>query len=150
MLPLFTSIISLVIGYFFSKFQQHYSEKRTRISERFEKLYAPFEKMIWLRTKGTFCFSDLDPQLQQDFIELLFNNYEYADSKLKILLMHFKWSYDSKDFQGSNDNFFLIMKQISAAFNLLSKKLFLEPFSLKEVNTVLKDLEDLENSRKTL
>jgi len=75
------SIISLIAGYITSQLLERHSEKYTRKSERFEKLYAPFEKMIWLHKNGAFQFSDLAPDLQRQFFELLYNNYEYADSE---------------------------------------------------------------------
>lgn len=136
-------VIPYIAGYFTHIFQQYFLEKRTRLKERFEKLYAPFDKMIWLQTKGAFSFSDLAPELQHDFIKLLFTNYEYADSKLKTLLMHFKWAYDSEDFEESDKFFFLIEKRISETYNVFSKKLFLEPFCMKKVSKTLKEFKKL-------
>lgn len=59
-------VIPYIAGYFTHIFQQYFLEKRTRLKERFEKLYAPFDKMIWLQTKGAFSFSDLAPELQHE------------------------------------------------------------------------------------
>jgi len=135
------SIISLAIGYFTSRLLETHSEKYTRKSERFEKLYAPFEKMIWLHTHGAFQFSDLDPDLQRQFFELLFNNYEFADSELKELLLCFKWVYDTpaaKDIEEADKCFFMIEQRISLVFNVLSKELFLEPYSIKHAEKIAK------------
>ncbi len=135
------SIVSLAFGYFTSRFLETHSEKYTRKSERFEKLYAPFEKMIWLHTHGAFQFSDLDPALQRQFFELLFNNYEYADSELKELLLRFKWVYDipaAKDIEEADKCFFMIEQRISLVFNILSKELFLEPYSIKHAEKIAK------------
>lgn len=136
-------VIPYIAGYLTHIFQQYFSEKRTRLKERFEKLYAPFEKMIWLQTKGAFCFSNLSLKLQLDFVELLFGNYECADLELKTLLMQFKWAYDSKDFKESDKFFFLIEKHMSETYNVFSKKLFLEPFCMKKVNKTLKEFKKL-------
>ncbi len=140
-IELVVSIISLIVGYFFSRLQERHSEKYTRKSERFEKLYAPFEKMIWLHTHGAFQFSDLDSGLQRQFFELLFNNYEYADSELKELLLRFKWVYDTpaaKDIEETDKCFFMIEQRISLVFNVLCRELFLEPYSIKHADKIAK------------
>lgn len=138
-------IVTAVLSYFLGLFQHSFMAKREKNAERFEKLYAPFEKMLWLHTHGAFHFSDLDPQLQREFFELLFNNYEYADSELKELLMRFKWAYDTpgSDTDDANKCFFLIEKRIDSIFNVLSKKLFLEPYSFKHSKNVSKMWDDL-------
>ncbi|UWO83159.1 hypothetical protein NQ487_20025 [Hungatella hathewayi] len=145
MKELVISIISLVIGYFISKFLQRYTEKRARTIERFEKLYSPFEKMIWINTHGAFNFSDLEPELQKQFFELLFNNYEYADAELKELLMRFKWEYDCPggNIEDANKFFFMIECRISVVFNVLSKKLFLEPYNIKYASKIIKKFDKI-------
>ncbi|MCM1326932.1 MAG: hypothetical protein NC094_09065 [Bacteroidales bacterium] len=140
------AIISLVVGYFISRIQEILSEKHTRKEERFQKLYAPFVKMIWLHTHGAFQFSELDPSLQRQFFELLFNNYEYADSELKALLLQFKWTYDTpsaEDVADADRHFFLIEERITTVFNVLCKDLFLEPYSIKHADKIAKQLEKL-------
>lgn len=129
MKEIIVAIVSLLVGYFVSKLQSRYTERRQRIQERFEKLYAPFEKLIWCETHGAFEFSNLDPKLQKQFMDLLFNNYEYADSMLKELLMRFKWTYDNLDMckEEADEHFFMIENRITKVFNVLSKKLFLDP-----------------------
>lgn len=139
-------IISLTAGYFISRLQEYRSKKYMRIEERFQKLYAPFEKMIWFHTHGAFLFSDFDMSMQKQFFDLLFNNYEYADSELKELLLRFKWVYDtpsSKDVDESNKCFFLIAQHISSVFNIFCKKLFLDPYSLKYADKVSKEWDRL-------
>lgn len=134
-------ILSLIGGYIFRRFQERYTERHTQKTERFKKLYAPFEKMIWLHTQGAFQFSDLEPLLQRQFFELLFNNYEYADSELKELLLRFKWVYDTplvKDADEADKCFFLIEQRIDTVFNVLSKELFLEPYSIKYAERISK------------
>lgn len=138
------SIISLIIGYFSSRLLERHSEKYTRKSERFEKLYAPFVKMVWLHTHGAFQFSDLTPDLQRQFFELLFSNYEYADSELKELLLRFKWVYDvpaAKDIEETDKCFLLIEQRISLVFDVLCKKLFLEPYSIKHADRISKKMD---------
>lgn len=144
-LELTISIVSLIAGYIINLIQTNHSEKRTRKSERFEKLYAPFEKMIWLHTHGAFHFSELEPSLQRQFFELLFNNYEYADSELKELLLRFKWLYDTpaaKDVEEADKCFFLIEQRIWAVFNALCKKLFYEPYCIKHADKISKKWEE--------
>lgn len=139
-------IIAALLSYIFGLFQHRFVEKREQKSRRFEKLYAPFEKMIWLRTYGAFQFSELDPSLQRQFFELLFNNYEYADSELKELLLRFKWVYDTpgaKDIEAANKYFFMIEQRISLVFNVLCKELFLEPYSIKHADKVSKKWDKL-------
>ena len=145
-IELIISMTSLIIGYFISRLLERHSEKYTRKSERFEKLYAPFEKMVWLHTHGAFQFSDLAPDLQRQFFELLFNNYEYADSELKELLLRFKWVYDTpsaKDTDEADKCFFLIEQRISLIFNVLCKELFLEPYSIKHADKITKQWDKL-------
>lgn len=140
-IELIISIISLTIGYFTSRILEAHSEKYTCKSKRFEKLYAPFVKMIWLHTHGAFQFSELNIVLQRQFFELLFNNYEYADSELKELLLRFKWVYDTpaaNDIEEANKCFFMIEQRISLVFNVLSKELFLEPYSIKHADKISK------------
>lgn len=140
------SIISLIIGYFISRLLERHSEKYTRKSERFEKLYAPFEKMVWLHTHGAFQFSDLDPALQRQFFELLFKHYEYADSKLKELLLRFKWVYDipaAKDTEEADKCFFMIQQHISLVFNALCRDLFLEPYPIKHADKITEKCDKL-------
>ena len=139
-------LISLIVGYIFNRFQERHSEKYTRKSERFEKLYAPFVKKIFLDTQGAFQLSDLDPLLQRQFFELLFNNYEYADSELKELLQQFKWVYDipaANDKEEANKCFFMIEQRIFAVFEVLSKEMFLEPYCIKKMNRIAKQWEKL-------
>lgn len=140
-IDLIVCIITALLGYAAGRQHQLFSEKRTRLQERFEKLYAPFEKMLWLHTHGAFNFSELEPDLQRKFFELLFNNYEYADSELKELLMRFKWTYDNPcaDMAEADKHFFMIEKRISDVFNALSKRLFLDPYTIKHANTVTKN-----------
>ena len=140
------SIVSLIAGYFTSRLLEHHSQKYTRKSERFEKLYAPFEKMIWLHTHGAFQFSDLAPDLQRQFFELLYSNYEYADSELKELLLRFKWVYDTpsaKDTEEADKCFFMIEQRMWLVFNALSKDLFLEPYSIKHADRIAKEMDKL-------
>ncbi len=134
-------VITALLSYTFGLFQHRFVAKREQKSERFAKLYAPFEKMLWLHTHGAFRFSELDPVLQRQFFELLFNNYEYADSELKELLLRFKWLYDTptaKDTEEANKCFFMIEQRISLIFNVLSKQLFLEPYSIKHADKITK------------
>ena len=145
-IELITSTTSLIIGFFTNRLLEHHSEKYTRKSERFEKLYAPFVKMVWLHTHGAFQFSDLAPDLQRQFFELLFNNYEYADSELKELLLRFKWVYDvsaAKDIEEADKCFFLIEQRISLVFNVLCRKLFFEPYSIKHADRIAKKWDNL-------
>ena len=140
------SIISLVFGGLVSLFIQRKTEKFTRKEERFRNLYAPFQKMIWIQTHGAFEFFDLEPSLQRQFFELLFNNYEYADGELKELLLRFKWVYDtpsSKDGKDSNKCFFLIQQRIDTVFNSLCRSMFLEPYSIKHADKISKKWEKL-------
>ena len=135
------SIISLIAGYITSQLLERHSEKYTRKSERFDKLYAPFEKMVWLHTHGAFQFSELDPVLQRQFFELLFNNYEYADSELKELLLRFKWVYDTpaaKDTEEADKCFFMFEQRMWLVYNVLCKDLFLEPYSIKHADKITK------------
>lgn len=138
-------IITASLGYVAGRRHQLFLEKRSMLRERFEKLYAPFEKMIWIHTHGAFNFSELEPSLQKMFFELLFNNYEYADSELKELLMRFKWTYDTPiaDKEAADKHFFMIENRISQIFGILSKKLFLEPYCIKYANKVSKEWDRL-------
>lgn len=139
-------VITALLSYAFGLFQHRFIAKREKQSERFEKLYAPFEKMIWLHTHGAFQFSELDPNLQRQFFELLFNNYEYADSELKELLLRFKWVYDTpaaKDTEDTDKCFFMIEQRISLVFNVLCKELFLEPYSTKHADKITKKWDKL-------
>ena len=102
--------------------------------------------MVWLHTHGAFQFSDLAPDLQRQFFELLFNNYEYADSELKELLLRFKWVYDvpaAKDIEEADKCFLLIEQRISLVFDVLCKKLFLEPYSIKHADRITKKWDKL-------
>ncbi len=140
---LIAGAVTTILGYIFGRWHHLFLERRSRTLDRFEKLYAPFEKMIWIQTHGAFRFSDLDSKLQRQFFELLFNNYEYASSELKELLYCFKSSYDSIPEFGVEDSdriFFEIENNISEGFNALSKTLFLEPYCLKKSKKVLKRL----------
>ena len=128
------ALITTVLGYAVGRWHQLFLERRSMLNLRFNNLYAPFEKLIWLHTHGAFLFTDLDENLQRDFFNLLFSNYEYADAKLKELLLRFKWAYDTPGAapEEANKYFFMIEKQISAMFNYLSKKLFLEPYNFRK------------------
>jgi hypothetical protein len=145
MYTVIATIISFVLGYYSSKLSKQFSEKRTRMLERFEKLYAPFEKMILIHTYGAFSFSALDAELQNQFVSLLYNNYEYADSELKELIMRFKWTYPpaQPDPQESDKYFFLIERRISDVFNIFSKRLFLDSYCIKHADKVTKDWDAL-------
>ena len=100
---------------------------------------------MWSHTLGAFHFSKLDPDLQRKFFELLFNNYEYADSELKELLMRFKWTYDTPgaDMEEADRHFFIIENRISQIFGMLSKKLFLEPYSIKHAGNITEEWDRL-------
>ena len=137
--------ITALLGYVAGRRHQLFLEKRAMLHDRFEKLYAPFEKMIWIHTQGAFHFSKLDPDLQRKFFELLFNNYEYADSELKELLMRFKWTYDTPgaDMEEADRHFFMIENRISQIFGMLSKKLFLEPYSIKHAGKITEEWDRL-------
>ena len=123
-IELITSTTSLIIGFFTNRLLAHHSEKYTRKSERFEKLYAPFVKMVWLHTHGAFQFSDLAPDLQR----------------------RFKWVYDvsaAKDIEEADKCFFLIEQRISLVFNVLCRKLFFEPYSIKHADRIAKKWDNL-------
>lgn len=138
-------LITAIAGYFVGKWHQLFIERRTALSLRFQNLYAPFEKLIWLNTQGAHTFSGLNRQLQREFFELLLNNYEYADSELKELIFRFKCTYDNSetDMDEADQYFFLIEKRIDQIFNTISKKLFYEPYCIKYAKKVTKDWERL-------
>ena len=74
------------------------------------------------------------------------DNYEYADSELKELLLRFKWVYDTpaaKDTEDTDKCFFMIEQRISLVFNVLCKELFLEPYSIKHADKITKKWDKL-------
>ena len=137
------AVISALAGSILTWGYQEYTAKRKMLKERFDKLYAPFEKMVLLRKQGAHSFSDLDTELQKDLIHLLFDNYEYADTVLKVLVVQFKMCLDGKQKEDSDKNFFLIEHQVSQGFNKLSRKLYLEPFRASASKEALKKWDKL-------
>ena len=143
MVEIIVAVVSAFAGAALSWGYQEFIAKRTMAQERFQKLYAPFEKMVLLRTHGAHNFSSLEPALREDFIRLLLNNYEYADSVLKLLIVQFKWCLDSEIKDDGDKTFYLIERHVSEGFNKLSRKLFLEPFKVSVSKKALRDWDKL-------
>ena len=126
------SIISILLGYIVGRKHQLFLEKRSRLMERYQKLYTPFEKLYLKNSKGAFYFTDLPPTVQEQFISILYDNYEYTNSKLKNLIYEFKCCYygDEKDIKTANLKFHEIACEMSDQFNEIGKKLYFDGYNI--------------------
>lgn len=127
-----SSVISIFLGYITGRKHQLFLEKRSRLMERFQKLYAPFEKLYIKTSKGAFYFTDLPLEVQEKFISILYDNYEYTSSKLKNLIYEFKCNYygEDQDIETANLKFHEIACEISDQFNEIGKKLYYDPYNI--------------------
>lgn len=126
------SIITSILGYIVGRKHQLFIEKRTRLNERYQKLYCPFEKQYLKTCTGAFHFCDLPNEEQELFLTILYDNYEYTDSKLKNLIYEFNSSYrgNNIDIEATNLKFHEIACHISDEFDKIGKKLFFEPHNI--------------------
>lgn len=123
---LFIPIISITSGYLIGRYQHLFLEQRSRLTTRFEKLYLPFENLYFTKTLGAFHFTDLDLDLKNSFLEILFDNKVYADSKLHILILELKWLLDPEiyDADDINNKFYELSVHISDQYNRIAKQLY--------------------------
>lgn len=128
------SIITAILGYITGRKHQLFLEKRSRLMERYQNLYAPFEKLYLKVCTGAFYFTDLPIDIQEQFLSILYNNYEYTDSKLKNLIYEFRCNYygNDIDIEVANLKFYEIASQISSQFHKLGNKLYFEGYKLND------------------
>lgn len=87
-----SALIGFGLGFYLFVLRESYKEKHQRMNERYLNLYLPFEKLILKETHGAFHFHDLPADTRQKFIDLIYENYHYAGSKLKLLMTEFRWT----------------------------------------------------------
>lgn len=126
------AIVTAILGYITGRKHQLFLEKRSRLMERHQKLYAPFEKLYLKTCTGAFYFTDLPLDVQEQFLLIMYDNYEYTDSKLKNLIYDFRCNYygNNIDTEVANLKFHEIAVQISTHFNELGEKLYFEPYDI--------------------
>nr|WP_314460670.1 hypothetical protein [uncultured Clostridium sp.] len=126
---IFVNILTAALGYAVGRKHQLFLEKRSRLMARYQNLYAPFERLYVKICTGAFYFTDMPISTQEEFLTILYDNYEYTDSKLKNLIYEFNCNYRGNDIdiETANLKFYEIACRISEQFDKLSKKLFFEP-----------------------
>lgn len=126
-LDIIICILTALLSYFIGRCHQLFIEKRNTIAIHFQKLYSPFEKEYLRNGPGAFCFTDLSKESQQNFLDILIDNYEYTDSDLKTLIYEFRCAIAFENADAANHIFFKIASSIDNSFNQIGKKLFLKP-----------------------
>jgi len=119
-------LVSVISGYFVGRYHTLFLEKRSRLRERFNNLYLPFEKLYFTETHGAFRFTELPLNLRQQFTSILYENKIYADSTLHEMIVVFKWMNDPKvyDSEDIDPHFHKIAVHIKNQHTQMAKKLF--------------------------
>ncbi|MHB9945239.1 hypothetical protein CF095_07515 [Clostridium botulinum] len=132
-------ISTTICGYMAGIYHERFKEKRSKLNLAFNKLYNPFQKLIMKEIHGAFIFSDLNTDLKNKIYNILLDNYEFADSKLKVLIIEFKWNYDDyiqnncpklTDKSDLNQIFHKLSLHMSFYYNKLCSKLYYPKFKI--------------------
>lgn len=122
---LFKDIFLLIVGAIFGIITKLLYDKRTKTEERFTKLYAPFAKLVIKETHhSAYYFSNFSEETQKNFIDLLYDNYEFTDKELRKRIYEFSCAYHEKCMEECNTSFYKVHGYIDDEFDRLSKKLF--------------------------